>query len=268
MLSSRLEDPGLLADARYVAEPKLDGQRAQVHVVGGRTVRVYSRPGRDLLQHRGLGWLGDVRWPVDQAVLDGELFAGEGIEGVDAVLAARGRGGGAVAFAAFDVLRLDGHDVMAEPWADRRKRLEDLVGGGGLPAPRVQLVPVSTEPSRLWVAWVVDRGGEGIVLKDRASPYRPGTRSRAWWKLKQKFTLDVEVLACVGELIPWGDWGQACILAFAYTDPRTDERVSVEQAVRIAAPATWTPRRGPGEILCWGVLRSGLLRHPVFTGWR
>jgi hypothetical protein len=45
MLATRLEDPRRLADPPYVAEPKLDGQRAQVHVRGGRTVACYSRPG-------------------------------------------------------------------------------------------------------------------------------------------------------------------------------------------------------------------------------
>jgi ATP-dependent DNA ligase len=35
MLCSVLRDPVLLEHARYIAEPKLDGQRAQVHVAGG-----------------------------------------------------------------------------------------------------------------------------------------------------------------------------------------------------------------------------------------
>jgi ATP-dependent DNA ligase len=46
MLASRLTDERLLADARYIAEPKLDGQRAQLHIDAGRTVACYSRPGR------------------------------------------------------------------------------------------------------------------------------------------------------------------------------------------------------------------------------
>ena len=38
MLCTTLRDPSRLGDSRYVAEPKFDGQRAQVHVTGGRTV--------------------------------------------------------------------------------------------------------------------------------------------------------------------------------------------------------------------------------------
>jgi hypothetical protein len=47
-------------------------------------------------------------------------------------------------------------------------------------------------------------------------------------------------------------------MAFAYRDPRTGERVTVEQAVRVPRADEWTPR-GAAELLCWGVLRSGLL---------
>ena len=49
MLATRLEDPRRLADPRYIAEPKLDGQRAQLHVRGYRTVRAFSRPGREMI---------------------------------------------------------------------------------------------------------------------------------------------------------------------------------------------------------------------------
>jgi hypothetical protein len=36
----------------------------------------------------------------------------------------------------------------------------------------------------------------------------------------------------------------------------------------VPQPEEWTPRLGPAELLCWGVLRSGLLRHPVLVGHR
>jgi ATP-dependent DNA ligase len=48
MLCSRLENPARPADRRYIAEPKLDGQRVQMHIRDGRTVAYYSRPGHDL----------------------------------------------------------------------------------------------------------------------------------------------------------------------------------------------------------------------------
>ena len=111
------------------------------------------------------------------------------------------------------------HEVMSEPWTDRRKRLEDIFPAGVTDS-RVQLVPTFEDASRLWRVWVVEWGGEGIVLKDRRSPYRSGTRCQSWWKAKHKLTLPVQVLKCAPELSPWGDWGQAAMMAFAYRDPR------------------------------------------------
>ena len=60
---------------------------------------------------------------------------------------------------------------MGEPWSDRRKRLEDI--GAELAVPNVTIVPVTDDAPQLWATWV-GWGGEGIVLKDRRSVYRPG----------------------------------------------------------------------------------------------
>jgi bifunctional non-homologous end joining protein LigD len=182
MLASRLEDPRRLADPRYSAEPKLDGQRAQLHVRGHRTVLAFSRPGRELIRLPGLAWLLEIRWPVASAVLDGEAVAGDGSEGIQAVFEARHRPGSPMAFAAFDLLELDGLSVLAELWTARRKRREDLLE---VPPPGVCLVPVTEDAPALWDTWV-GMGGEGIVLKERTSVYRPGIRSPAWLKLKPK----------------------------------------------------------------------------------
>jgi len=37
---------------------------------------------------------------------------------------------------------------------------------------------------------------------------KPGSRSRCWWKAKNRLTLTVEVLDCAPELVGWGDWGK------------------------------------------------------------
>src|SRR5262245_65885304 len=66
MLCSRLERLERLTELRYIAEPKLDGQRAQVHISKGRTVACYSRPRCDFLRHAGMAWLRDLRWPTER----------------------------------------------------------------------------------------------------------------------------------------------------------------------------------------------------------
>jgi ATP-dependent DNA ligase len=146
--TTTLRDPNRLGDPRYVAEPKFDGQRAQIHVAGGRTLAAFSRPGRPLLAYPGLAWLRDVTWPVDQVVLDGELCAATGMEGILGVSEAREQRGEPLAFLAFDVLEVHGQEILSEPWADRRKRLEDL--GAALTIPNVAIVPVTDDAASLW----------------------------------------------------------------------------------------------------------------------
>jgi hypothetical protein len=75
-------------------------------------------------------------------------------------------------------------------------------------------------------------------------------------------------LDCASELVAWGDWGHACMMAFACYDTRSGKQITVEQAVRVPRADSWTPRLGPAEILCWGVLWGGLLRHPAWAGHR
>jgi hypothetical protein len=111
-------------------------------------------------------------------------------------------------------------------------------------------------------------GGEGIVLKDPASPYRPGERSPAWLKLKPKLTLEVILTGGSAKRIAWGDWSEAAMLDIAYTHPPSGEPVRIRQAVRIARdqPFELTIGRQAG-LVCWGVMPSGMLRHPLFLRW-
>jgi ATP-dependent DNA ligase len=118
VLCERLADPACLADRRYIAKPKLDGQRAQLHVRGGRALACYRRRGLELRRHPA--WVRELAWPVDSAVLDGEACAGDGHEGIQAVFTGRKRPDGAMALVLFDVLQLHDKSIMRKPWRDRR----------------------------------------------------------------------------------------------------------------------------------------------------
>jgi len=107
------------------------------------------------------------------------------------------------------------------PWKDHRKRPEDLFAN--LTLSRVGLVPITEDAARLYETWV-GWGGEGIVLKEPSSIYRPGTRSPAWLKVKPKVTLEAVVTGGSPEPILWGDWGLAVVLDLVYKHPR-DEKV-------------------------------------------
>ena len=165
----------------------------------------------------------------------------------------------------FDVLYVGGKSVMREPWRDRRKRLEDLLEGRQLS--RIAIVPVTDDAPTLYETWV-GMGGEGIVLKDPASLYRPGERSPAWLKLKPKLTLDVRLIGGSAHRIAWGDWGEAVMLELAYKHPRTGKRTTIKQAVRVARDQPFELNVGArASVVCWGVMPSGMLRHPLFLAW-
>ena len=107
------------------------------------------------------------------------------------------------------------------------------------------------------------------ILKERTAPYRPGIRSPAWLKLKPKLTLTVMVTGGSSERITWGDWGEAVMLAFRYTHLRTGIDVEMRQAVRVPRDLPFDLRIGKRlALVCWGVMASGMLRHPVLSGGR
>ena len=106
------------------------------------------------------------------------------------------------------------------------------------------------------------------MLKDPTSAYEPGRRSPAWVKHKQRLSLRVRVMDASDELVRWGDRGWAARLTVTYTHPRTGMAATIEEIVRVREPKSFAMRRSAeADVLCWGILPSGRLRHPVLIGW-
>jgi hypothetical protein len=120
---------------------------------------------------------------------------------------------------------------------------------------------------RLYETWIA-MGGEGIVVKEPGSIYRPGIRSTAWLKLKPKITFVALVTGGSPVPISWGDWGLAVELHLCYRHPREGRTVQIKQAVRVPREPAFKLNVGArAEILSWGVMPSGMLRHPLFVRW-
>jgi bifunctional non-homologous end joining protein LigD len=96
---------------------------------------------------------------------------------------------------AFDLLHLDGEDLIRHRLAERRAHLPRVVEGSGL------LLSASLPGSVADIVAAVRRLGlEGIVAKRADSRYEPGVRSDAW----QKFRLDRQQEFVVGGFRPSG----------------------------------------------------------------
>jgi DNA ligase-1 len=96
----------------------------------------------------------------------------------------------------FDVLHIDGEDLVDRPGRERFERLAAL-----LPDPLVvpRTVTADHDQAKKLFARVVSSGHEGVVVKSLDAPYDAGRRGAAWIKVKPRHTLDLVVLA-----VEWG----------------------------------------------------------------
>ena len=192
----------------WLLERKFDGERCVVHRDGG-DVRLQSRTARDLT-----GTYPEVRaavaaQPVRNVLLDGEVVAYDGEQtsfsrlqqrlgltnpSPDRVVAYP------VVFCVFDILELDGENLIDRPLIERRARLARSIR----PSAALQLSEAWRGDSQRRFAEACRSGWEGLIAKRADAPYARG-RSKDWLKLK-----------CV--------WEQEFVIG-GYTDPagsRTD----------------------------------------------
>jgi bifunctional non-homologous end joining protein LigD len=141
----------------WIFERKFDGIRLLAYKQGA-DVRLYSR--NRLLQNNPAIAAALAKLPVQDAILDGEVTWGQG----------------SVSYHIFDVMWLDGCEVMSLPLEERLARL------AALPlAPPLRRVAPLDDPE----PWTRARqeGWEGVIAKRRDSKYEQ-RRSPHWLKMK------------------------------------------------------------------------------------
>jgi DNA ligase-1 len=92
----------------------------------------------------------------------------------------------------FDLLHLDGADLLEAPGSERAAAMAKVVPDS-VRVPRVVAGTVA-EASAAFAA-ALDRGHEGVVVKSLSTPYEAGRRGAGWLKVKPRHTLDLVVLA-------------------------------------------------------------------------
>ncbi len=96
----------------------------------------------------------------------------------------------------FDLLHLDGRDLLDAPGSERHAALTELVPPEAL-VPRV--VTDDLEAAQRFTEAALAAGHEGVVVKSLTAPYAAGRRGSGWVKVKPVHTLDLVVLA-----VEWG----------------------------------------------------------------
>jgi DNA ligase 1 len=207
------------------AEWKIDGIRIQVHR-SGREVAVFTRTLDDITARVPEIAEAAMSLAVTGVVLDGEAVAltPDGRPRPFQVTAARTASQADVARLReqtpltpflFDLLHLDGADLIDAP-ASERHRLLSGIAPAALLTPRI----VTADPAvaGAFLAGAVARGHEGVVLKSLDSPYRAGRRGSEWIKVKPRHTLDLVILAA-----EWGHGRRRGVLSNLHLGARDPE---------------------------------------------
>ncbi len=217
-------------------EDKYDGIRGQLHKLRT-TVALYSRDLRDVTGQfpEIVTAAADISHDL---LLDGEILAHRDGQVLPFFQLQRRLGrktqGAAllqevpVVFVAFDLLFLDGADLLLRPLRERRRALESLV----LPPAFLlaQLVRAGTA-EELDAIFDAARGrkNEGLMVKNPETGYTPGRRGLAWLKLKKALaTLDVVVTGA-----EFGHGKRRAVLSdytFAVVDTDAGEFVNIGKA--------------------------------------
>jgi DNA ligase-1 len=198
-----------------VFEAKLDGARVQIHRAGD-AVSIYTRSLDDITARLPEVVEAALALPVTALIADAEAIAlrPDGRPHRFQVTASRfGRGGGkggrdrtadveaaraaqSLSVFFFDLLHLDGADLLDLPTTERLAALDAIV-------PAVQrvdrLATSDGQAAAAFLAATLGAGHEGVMAKSPTAPYEAGRRGAGWLKVKPVHTLDLVVLA-----VEWG----------------------------------------------------------------
>jgi bifunctional non-homologous end joining protein LigD len=166
----------VVPDADYLYEVKWDGYRIISYIDDGK-VRMDSRSALDYTKKyppvaKALAALGH------DAVLDGEVvvFNEEGKPDFDALQTFNGHDA-SINYCVFDIIWLDGYNLMGLPLTDRKAILKELVEGS-----EVLRFSESFEDGEALYQQALDLDLEGIVAKKKDSAYVPDARDNRWLK--------------------------------------------------------------------------------------
>ena len=198
MLARAVDQPPQSPD--YLFELKWDGIRAIISLDEGE-IKIRGRHGMDLSPRFPELLAAESSFRATCAVFDGEIVCPEAdgkpnfrnvisrMQAAGTAAVDRGRSKFPAVCYLFDCLYLDGRPIVNEPLARRREWLADAVKRGG----PYRVSELFEDGASLFQA-VSQMGLEGIVAKQRSSPYQPGRRSDSWLKIKTRRTLEAVII--------------------------------------------------------------------------
>jgi ATP-dependent DNA ligase I len=191
-------DAALAKTGPAAVEYKLDGARLQVHR-RGEEVRAFTRSLDEITARVPEVVEAVLALPARELVLDGEAIAlrPDGRPYPFQVTASRfgtRRADATMPLTPlfFDLLHVDGEDLIDRPGAERAAALDALVPSASR-VPRALIADAAGAHAFLDAALAA--GHEGVLVKSLEAPYAAGRRGAGWLKVKPRHTLDLVVLA-------------------------------------------------------------------------
>jgi bifunctional non-homologous end joining protein LigD len=268
----------LLNDNNYVAQEKLDGMRAVIHITKD-GLRIFSRsagvadPTMPLEKTSALPHLAALTFPhLVGTVLDAEiLIAGKDCAEISGTLHKKkiGADNHQVTAFVFDILRLNGIDFTGKTLEHRISVLETIQLQ--VQSEHIVFLPwaISSRDKRCLYETVLADGREGIMLKRLDATYVEGGRpSNNWIKAKKSKCFDCVVL---GFTKGQGRYATR-IGAVIFGQYRDGKLIQLGQASGMSDSVRGLMSKYPeqylgrvAEIKGMERLRSGSIRHPQFV---
>lgn len=178
MLATLVDEP--LDGKGWMYELKWDGFRALAYLQNG-SAELRSRNNKTFNDKFYPIYNALKEWEVN-AVVDGEIIVAneKGFPDFEALQTWRSEADGQLVYYVFDILWLDGKDLMHTPLKERRKMLREVVPNNG----KIH-ISNSFDASGTELFEMANKMGlEGIIAKKEDSPYLPDVRSKDWLKIK------------------------------------------------------------------------------------
>ncbi|MEJ7822417.1 MAG: DNA ligase D [Chitinophagaceae bacterium] len=178
MLATLVEKP--VEEEGWLYEIKWDGYRALAHINKG-AVNIKSRNNKSFNEKFYPVYDALKKWKIN-AIVDGEIVVvnEKGIPDFGDLQAWRSEADGQLNFYLFDVLWLDGIDVMNLPLVERREILRSIVPKDDI----IKLSETFDATGKEFFALADKMGLEGIMAKKATSFYTPDLRTKEWFKIK------------------------------------------------------------------------------------
>jgi len=271
-------------DANWIFEIKWDGYRA-ISELKEKNIKFYSRNGVDFSQ----------RFPVIfnalqklslPCTIDGEvvLLNSNGMPDFQKLQNYENNLDLPLIYYVFDILELNGKNLVELPLLERKKILKKLLGKNKL----IHYCDHLQKSGISFLTQAKEKGLEGIMAKEISSTYKPGFRSSQWLKIKNVQSTEVVI---VGYTKPKGNrsYFGSLVLATAsgkgwlyrghagtgFTEiglkqlmekmkPLKNDTSPFNKEVPVNGDVTWLRPKLVADIAYTEITKDKIFRHPVF----